>query len=292
MTAAAGRSGFTDGFYTSQDGLRLYYRDYDTFRGASTPVLCLTGLTRNSKDFAELARRLAVSRRVVCPDLRGRGRSQYDRRWRRYNARTYLDDIRHLLAALNLHRVVIVGTSLGGILAMAMTAAMPSAVAGAVLNDVGPEIASEGLGRIASYVGDSRRHADWEAAARHLRGIQPDLPADNDEDWMGLARRTYREDGEGGIYADWDTALAKPLLRDRHVKYDLWPLFRGLRRVPLVAVRGALSDVLSVPTFERMAGELANLVAVTVAGVGHAPGLGEPEVLKAIDALLAEVDGT
>ncbi len=127
--------------YTSGDGLRLFYRAYGPADSAALPVLCLPGLTRHSGDFAGLATRLAAAgRRVVCPDLRGRGRSEYARDWRTYDPAYYLDDIRALLALEQIGRAVIVGTSMGGLLAMAMGVAMPSVLAGIVINDVGPDI--------------------------------------------------------------------------------------------------------------------------------------------------------
>ena len=254
------------------------------------PVLCLAGLTRNRKDFHGLARRLAARRRVLCPDYRGRGRSDYDADWRRYQARTYVNDIRHLLAAVNVHRSVVVGTSMGGILAAAMAVAVPSAVAGAVLNDVGPDIDRKGLGRIVAYVQNAEPQADWSAAVRHLRRVLPDLPADSDEAWLEIAKATYRQGDLGRLYVDWDPALVKPLLADSGQDLDLWPLFRALAGRPVVAVRGAKSDILSGATLGRMEEALPGLVAVTVAGVGHAPSLMESEVWSAIDALLAGFD--
>lgn len=287
MTAASdpGR-GFRERHYTSQDGLRLYFRDYGDPSSTATPVLCLSGLTRNSRDFHGVALRLSAARRVLCPDYRGRGRSQYDRDWRRYAPRTYLDDIRHLLAAVNLHRVVVIGTSLGGILAAAMAVAMPCAVAGAVLNDVGPEIGRDGLERIIAYMRDDRPQADWSRAARHLREVFPDLPADDEDGWLEIARGTYRECGDGLLRIDWDPAIVKPLLRRRDRSPDLWPLFRALGRIPAVVLRGATSNILGEATVKRMTGEIPGLTAVTVGGVGHAPSLAEPEAAEAIDGIL------
>jgi pimeloyl-ACP methyl ester carboxylesterase len=284
-----GDQGFRERTYTSQDGLRLYYRDYGDPLGTAVPVLCLAGLTRNCKDFHGLALRLSRSRRVVCPDYRGRGRSAYDPDWRRYQPRTYVDDVRHLLAVTNVHRVLVIGTSLGGILAAAMAVAVPSAVAGAVLNDVGPEIDADGLQRIVAYVRDQQPQPDWAHAARHLEANLPDLGIRDDKGWLALARNTYREGDDGRVHVDWDPALVKPLLTGDGRATDLWPLFKALRRVPVLAVRGAKSDILSEATLERMAETLPGLARVTVKGVGHAPALVEPECLEAIDAVLAEI---
>ncbi len=289
MGPAAENGEFRERTYTSQDGLRLYFRDYGDPAAAAVPVLCLPGLTRNSKDFDGLARRLAQTRRVICPDYRGRGRSQYDDTWRRYVPRTYVDDLRHLLAAANLHRVVVVGTSLGGILAAALAVAMPCAVAAAVLNDVGPDIESDGLERIIAYMRSVPSMPDWQSAADYLRRALPDLPASTDHGWLDIARATFREGEDGTLHVDWDPALVKPLLAARGEDMDLWPLFRALSGVPVVAVRGARSDLLSQATLQRMADEIPGLVTVTVAGVGHAPSLLEPEVREAFDALFTRI---
>ncbi len=273
--------------FLSQDGLSLCYRDYGDPLWPAPPVLCLAGLTRNSKDFHALASRLANrGRRVLSLDYRGRGRSDYDPDWRRYHPRSYLDDVRHLLIAANLDRVVVVGTSLGGALAMAMAVAMPTRLAGAVLNDVGPEVNAAGLAPIMRYLADRRPLPDWHAAADRLRSYFPDLPARSEEEWVGYAKMTFREEA-GRIRPDWDPNIVKPLLSTWRTPPDLWPVFRALGRVPLVILRGETSRILTADTFRRMAEEMPLAMAVTVADVGHAPTLGEPEAKAAIDALLA-----
>lgn len=285
----AAEQGFRERSLTSQDGLNLYYRDYGDALAPAIPVLCLPGLTRNSKDFHVVATRLSLMRRVVCPDYRGRGRSTYDPNWRNYQPRKYVEDLRHLLAATNLHRVVIIGTSLGGILAAAMAVAMPATVAAVVLNDVGPEIDMGGLERIIAYVRDVQSQPDWAHAAGHLRETLPDLGIKEEKGWLALARNTYKEGEDGRLHADWDPALVQPLLAGRREHIDLWPIFKAMRRVPVLVVRGAKSDILSAATMDRMAEALPTLNRVTVAGVAHAPSLNEPECLEAIDALLAQI---
>ncbi len=287
------RPGFREGFLTAQDGLRLYYRDYghdDRVRERRrTPVLCLPGLARNAKDFHDLALRLAGERRVICPDYRGRGRSGYDPNWRNYEARTYVNDLRHLLAALNLHRVIVIGTSLGGLLAMALAVAAPTALAGVVINDVGPEVDARGLERIVAYLRGCGPQPDWQAAGQYLRGALPNLPIDSDEGWIRLARNTYREGEDGLLHPDWDPNMVKALLRHREPPPDMWPLYRALQRVPVLALRGGASDVLTAETFARMKAEKPDLVQVTLAGVGHPPFLHQPPALSAIDAFLASL---
>ncbi len=275
--------------FAAQDGLQLYFRDYGDPGSAATPVLCLGGLTRNARDFDALARRLAGKRRVLCLDLRGRGRSDYDPDWRNYVPATYLNDIAHLLAVAGVHRVVVVGTSLGGVLAMAMGAAMPSALAGAVLNDIGPEIERGGLDPILSYIRVDRPQPDWESAVRTIRTLLPDLAFQDEAMFEAMARNTWREGGDGLLHFDWDVNIVRPALADGGATADLWPFFRGLRRVPLLAFRGAASTILSADCFARMAGERPDAGMVTVPRTGHAPTLGEPECIAALDAFLGRL---
>ncbi len=275
--------------FAAQDGLQLYFRDYGDPDSAATPVLCLGGLTRNARDFDALARRLAGERRVLCLDLRGRGRSDYDPDWRNYVPATYLNDIAHLLAVAGVHRVVVVGTSLGGVLAMAMGAAMPSALAGAVLNDIGPEIERGGLDPILSYIRVDRPQPDWESAVRTIRTLLPDLAFQDEAMFEAMARNTWREGGDGLLHFDWDVNIVRPALADGGATADLWPFFRGLRRVPLLAFRGAASTILSADCFARMAGERPDAGMVTVPRTGHAPTLGEPECIAALDAFLGRL---
>lgn len=275
--------------FRSQDDLALYYRDYGDPLSPKTPLLCLSGLTRNAKDFERLALRIAAERRVLSPDYRGRGRSQYDPDWRNYRPETYLNDIRHLLIAANVHRFIAVGTSLGGILAMALGTLMPKALVGVVLNDVGPEVASPGLARILDYIGADRPQPDWAHASAHLKLMFPKLGLTEEADWLRLAEGTYRAGEDGLLHFDWDTALARPIVGSRGEVPPMWPLFRSLRKLPALAVRGANSDVLSETTFEAMAREKPDLVRVTVPGVGHTPTLEEPATRAALDGFLARL---
>jgi pimeloyl-ACP methyl ester carboxylesterase len=289
MIPAAGAMEFRERRYTCQDGLSLYFRDYGDAASPLAPVVCLPGLTRNSKDFGALARRLSVSRRVLCPDYRGRGRSQYDTEWRRYHPRSYIDDVRHLMVVNNVHRAVFVGTSMGGIVAAGLAVAAPTLVAGVILNDVGPVIETDGIGKIVDYVRDTRVQPGWDAAVRHLKETFPDRPATSDSEWLAIAQATYRETDDGTLRVDWDPDLVKPLRAAGAIEIDLWPIFGALRHIPTVAIRGALSDVLSAETLTGLQSFLPSMAAITIDGVGHAPSLAEPEALLAIDELLARV---
>ena len=279
-------SGYRERHFTSQDGLQLYYRDYGEPLASKTAVLCLAGLTRNSADFHDLALRLAGERRVLCPDYRGRGRSDYDPDWRNYDPRTYVNDVSHLLAATGVERVIVVGTSLGGLLAMGLAALRPLSVAAVVLNDIGPEIEGSGLARIFDYVARDCPMPDMVHAARFLKHSLPHLAPKADADWwLRMAERTYRKREDGLLHFDWDLRLARPLTRQR-AETDLWALYRGLARIPTLALRGALSDVFSEKALRRMALEKPDLVCVTVPDMGHTPTLCEPEAASALDAFL------
>jgi pimeloyl-ACP methyl ester carboxylesterase len=274
----------------AQDGLELFFRDYGDPLAPGTPVLCLGGLARNSKDFDHLAGRLSEKRRVICPDYRGRGRSAYDPDWRNYQPEVYLRDLIHLLTACNLHKVAVCGTSMGGLLAMGLAVATPTALAGVILNDIGPDLTSSGLSRILEYVGVDRPQPDWDAAVTHLRSLLPRLGLDSENKWRRFAEATYRKGDDGLLHYDWDVALAKELIRSGGTTLDLWKLYGALRRLPVLAFRGALSDVLSEASFARMAEVKPDLIQVTLPSVGHTPMLNEPQAETAIDAFLAGLD--
>lgn len=281
-------SQYRERHYTSQDNLRLYYREYGEPSGA-TPVLCLGGLTRNSKDFHELALRLCAQRRVLCPDYRGRGLSAYDADWRNYQVRTYLDDIRHLLTVAEVHRAVVIGTSMGGILAMGMAAAYPTVLAGTVLNDVGPQVEMVGLMHIIEYIRVDRPQPDLDSAIETIRRMLPRIAFRDPAVWRKMVENTYRLGDDGMLHFDWDVSLVRPLIEPQEPAPDLWPLFRALRRTPVLALRGEISEILSEATFAAMAREMPGLAQLTVAGTGHTPTLSEPEVQQAIDGFLARL---
>lgn len=278
---------FREEWRPSADGLELYTRIYDGAGPNAPAVLCLPGLTRNSRDFEDLAAHLVSRYRVVCPDLRGRGRSAWDPKWQNYHPGSYLSDLAALLTELRLARVAIIGTSLGGLLAMLLPAVRPGVVAGMVLNDIGPEIDPVGAARIRGYAGRSPPVNTWNDAVAQLRTIfgtaWPDLP---DDKWSRLARRSYREDPAGRPVLDVDPNVGEALRAAPAAAGDLWPVFATLGAVPILAIRGALSDILSETTFARMQRERPDLRALTVVNRGHVPLLDEPECLRAIDDFL------
>jgi pimeloyl-ACP methyl ester carboxylesterase len=281
------RESYRERRYTAQDGLSLYYRDYGDPLSRRPPVLCLGGLARNAKDFHGFAARLARERRVVCPDYRGRGRSDYDPDWRNYRPEVYVNDLFHLLAAANLHGAVVCGLSLGGLLAMGLSVLAPAQLAAVILDDVGPEVDAAGLARIRDYVGRDHPQPDWPAAVAEVKRLFPNLGIKDQDGWRRFAEATFRDGDDGQLHVDWDVALAKALANDRH---DLWAYYRALGPFPVLAFRGALSDVLSADTFARMAEAKPDLIRVTVPGVGHVPLLDHPEVEQAIDDFLDNID--
>ena len=282
--------GFRERQITAQDGLRLYVRDYGDPLASATPVVCLGGLTRNSKDYHALALGLAGKRRVVCPDYRGRGRSAYDRDWRNYRPDVYVRDLMQMLAALNVHHAVICGTSLGGLLAMGLAAAAPTLLAGVILNDIGPDVDPKGLARILRYIGENKPQADWDAATGHVKTLYDHLNLESEADWRRYADATFHEGEDGLLHYDWDVALAKPLLRNRGQDIDLWRLYGALKRIPVLAIRGGRSDILTEQTFARMAHFKPDLIQLTVPEAGHTPPLDHGPAADAIGGFLADLD--
>jgi pimeloyl-ACP methyl ester carboxylesterase len=276
-----------DRYWTSNDGLRLHYRDYAGSRDWP-PLICLHGLTRNAGDFGDLALRFAGQRRVIVPDFRGRGLSDYDPFPARYAPPTYASDILQLMDLLGIERAVFIGTSLGGLVTMAIAAFTQERIAGTVLNDVGPKLEESGLERIRSYVGSPALFHSWSTAAHYIaRGNRVMHPRYDEHDWLKMAHRVCRRAGAEIVF-DYDMAIADNVLAAAAAPTaDAWPYFRALAHAPLLVLRGELSDLLSDETAVRMAAEHPEAELVRVQGVGHAPDLDEPEAVAAIERLLA-----
>lgn len=229
-------------------------------------------------------------RRVVALDYRGRGRSAYDPHKNNYRPEIYLDDALQVITALGLHPVVLCGTSFGGILSMALTVARPGTVAGVILNDIGPDFDTKATGDVVALIRNARPLADWHTAVVQLKQALPDLNLENDEAWLRFAKGTYRQGEDGRLHPDWDAKAMEAIPTDPKAVPDLWPYFHALRRYPVLAIRGALSEFLSQKTMERMKEAKPDLRMATVPGRGHAPILNEPEATKAIDEFLHEID--
>lgn len=280
-----------DGTWHSDDGLTLHYRNYPgPADGTRLPVLCLHGLTRNARDFAALAEDLAATRRVIVPEMRGRGRSAYAPDSASYTPPTYVADVELLLTQQRIERFCVVGTSMGGLMTMMMAQSRPGRIAAAVMNDIGPEVDAEGLGRISGYVGQGRSYPTWLHAARGLAATHgsafPDYALDH---WLDLAKRTMVVSQSGRIVFDYDMAIAEPFSKPGNAAPpNLWLAFEALRDVPMLVVRGELSDLLSADTVKQMQVRNPAMRSLTVPRIGHAPTLDEPEVRAAIHALFAD----
>lgn len=282
---------FVDRFWSSRDGLKLHYRDY-AGRDDRPPLVCLPGLTRNARDFAELADRLAGEWRVLCPELRGRGDSAYAKDSSSYNPQQYLEDLGALFEEAGVTRFVSIGTSLGALLTMMIGLAMPGVLAGAVLNDAGPELGQAGIERIRGYVGQGRSFPTWMHAARALEEVHGHaFPNAGVADWLAAAKRVMTLSSNGRIVFDYDMKIAEPFMTAdfSQLPQVLWPGFESLASIPVLIVRGALSEVLSAQTLVEMQRRMPSADVVTVEGVGHAPTLGEPEAAAAIDRLLSRI---
>ena len=279
---------YTERKVTSFDNLSLYIRDYGNPRDSRAPLLCLGGLTRNCKDFEALAECYSADgRRVICPDYRGRGQSDYDTDWRNYDPRTYIRDIQDVMAALNVHHIIVIGTSLGGILGMGMAVAMPSTLVAVVMNDVGPKVETGGLGFIVNYIRKDSPHDDWDNAVTTIKTMLPNLKFQDESIWLKMAQNTFREGEDGRLYFDWDVDIVKPMLKSSYTIPDMWPLFRALKHVPTLVLRGAESDILSRKTFRQMQDVKPDMIGVEIPGVGHVPTLAEPESRAALEAFFA-----
>ncbi len=283
-------SGYVDGYWWSSDDLRLHYRDY-AGPADRPPIICIPGLTRNCRDWEPVAERLAGKWRVIALSLRGRGESGYAKDALSYVPLSYMQDIERLLIELNITRFVAFGTSLGGIVTMLMAATRPDRLAGALINDIGPQIEKEGLDRIKSYVGKSNSWPTWLHAARYVAEanaeVYPDYTLDQ---WIAMAKRVLRLTPNGRIIPDYDARIALPFKAPvGEAPFDLWPTLEGLKDVPTLIVRGGASDLFSAETANEMLKRMPKAKLVTVPRTGHAPLLDEPEAVAGIDTLLAEV---
>lgn len=273
--------------FVAPDGIGLAWQE----EGAGLPVLCLPGLTRNGADFDELAAALNGRVRLIRLTLRGRGASDRDPDPTRYSIPVEAGDVVAFLDHLGLERVTIIGTSRGGLIAMVLAAIAKPRLAGVLLNDIGPELAPEGLAAILSYLGVAPRPMGLDEAAAALEarmcGRFPCLPR---EKWRSLARRWFDETPEGQVALNYDPRIRDNIEATAGLPAaDMWPLFDALAGVPVAVVRGANSDLLSAATVAEMRARRPDLIVAEVPDRGHVPFLDEPEALAALDALLARV---
>ncbi|MCL4765051.1 MAG: alpha/beta hydrolase [Hyphomicrobiaceae bacterium] len=290
MGPAAAWNDFT---FSARDGLRLYARRYPAPGSHLRPVLCLPGLTRNSRDFHDIAMALSSGERaraVYALDSRGRGSSQYDRDWRNYAVPIEMLDVEDLVTLLGLESPAIIGTSRGGLVAMVLAAAQPTAVGAVVLNDIGPVIERGGLIRIAGYVGSMPLPSSWEDAANMVAEMnRRAFPAVRQDQWAEIARQWFNE-ANGRPAPGYDPNLARSFSVTDGPIPALWPQFMALARVPLLVIRAENSDILSAATVQQMRARHPQCASLTVAGQGHAPLLKDAETIAAIAGFLADVD--
>src|SRR5579863_4678964 len=241
-------------WFESHDGLKLFARLYPGPSPAAPLLLCLHGLMRNSRDFEEVALHFAAHQRVLVPDVRGRGFSARDPQVSNYQLPVYVQDLMTLLAGVGAPRVGIIGTSMGGLMALLLSVLQPQLVAGVVLNDVGPQVEPAGLERIRGYAGRAAPVASWAEAIAQVRSIYGEAwPGLSEARWEKIARASYRADARGVLQADADARIAEPLRANAAAAApDLWPLWDTLAALPVLAIRGARSDILSAATLERM----------------------------------------
>lgn len=285
---------YEDKYWWAADGLRLHYRDYaaDAEYADRPPLLCLHGLTRNARDHASFADRYAGKWRVICPEMRGRAESAYAKDPMTYVPLTYVQDVERLLTDLALKKFVAVGTSMGGIMTMIMAPTHRDRLAGVLLNDIGPTIEKEGLDRIKGYVGTGGSHQTWVHAARALaEGQASNYPDYKLDDWLAMAKRLYRLNSSGRIVLDYDMRIAEPFkVPGNEAGVDMWPVMAAFKDIPTLILRGALSDLMSDATGQRMVRDIGGSAEfVTISRVGHTPTLDEPQSIAAVDRLLERV---
>jgi pimeloyl-ACP methyl ester carboxylesterase len=290
-----------DVFYSARDGLRLHAADYgrhDPLTRGRLPIVCLPGLTRNTRDFHDLAmivsRHPKAPRRVVSFDYRGRGQSAWDKEPAHYTITTEAEDILNGMAALGLEHAIFIGTSRGGLIMHVLAATRPGVMAAGVLNDIGPVIEGAGLAQIKAYLSRTPKPADWSQAAKVLADAHgKSFPALSDADWDDFARSVYVE-RNGKLTPDYDPALLEGLkgLDLNTPLPTLWPQFEGLGAMPLLALRGEHSTLLSAQTLDEMKARVPHLETHTIEGHGHAPILHLSGIPELLTRFFASVDKT
>lgn len=281
---------YQDHFYRSgDDRLTLYARIYEA---DGPPLLLMHGLTRNSADFENLAAHLAGKHKLIIADQRGRGRSDYDPQPENYTPATYVDDMTALIDGLQLRNLGLIGTSMGGLMAMMMAATEPQRFNSLILNDIGPVVEQDGLDRIKSYVGEHAPFESWQQAADHCRKVHGGaMVGYGEQDWLSFAKRTCEQLPGGRIRFAYDPAISEGLsgIQQTAVPPDLWPMWDELASIPTLIVHGAVSDIMSPATIAEMQRRHSGPIsAVAIADRGHTPMLDEAAALSAIVSFLKD----
>ncbi|MBW6418645.1 alpha/beta fold hydrolase [Celeribacter sp. PS-C1] len=275
-------------YFTTSDGLRLAY----DVQGAGIPVLCLAGLTRNMDDFEPVVDHFAGDAQIIRLDSRGRGASDHDPNMMNYSIPQESADALALLDHLGIDKAAILGTSRGGLIAMALAVTAKARLSGVLLNDIGPEMDPQGLSHIMDYLGRPSAYRSFEDAADKLpKALGAQFPNLSRDQWLTYARRIWSE-GDSRLQLRYD-----PRLRDAIEAQsvtgalpDLWPLFEAFDGLPLALLRGENSDLLPRSTFDEMQRRRPDMIAVEVKDRGHVPFLDEPESLDVIARFLARID--
>ena len=281
------KMGFDEGCLLVDGGLSIYFRVYGT-ETDKTPILCLPGFWRSSKDFDDLAVRLGRERRVITPDMRGRGRSSYSKDVGDYEFEKLLSDVWRLLKLLGVNRVIVVGVTLGGLMGLQMAARSPHKIAGLVLNDIAPERpAKPGGGR---PLPQTTEELSFDAVVAHLRGEYGAVfPGVSDDFWVALAKRGFRQTESGNFIRDYDPLTNKATMSLVERKPTFWDEWRALGEVPALVVRAELSDFMDDEVCERMIQYKPDATIKMVHGCGHPPMMDEPEFLDGLDAFLKDL---
>ncbi len=287
---------WSEGHYSSHDGLRLYARRYAAPKSGFRPVLCLPGLTRNAKDFHLLATYLSETagrkRDVYCIDYRGRGQSDHDSNWGNYTPYIELLDTLNFMTIAGLHEACVIGTSRGGIIAMLMAVMRPTAISVCILNDIGPVIETGGLARIKGYVGKTPVPASWEEAGAIIKNMNEQFfPYIEDDEWEQIARQMFA-DADGRPQSDYDPKLANAMEKIDLTKKipKMWPQFQALAHAPTLVLRGENSDLLGEATVAQMAKCHSAMTAHTVPDQGHPPLLRDHLTMELIGKFIASAD--
>lgn len=282
--------------YTSNDGLSLYAKSYGA-DDAPLTALCMHGLTRNHKDFEPMIEALlsaGLNVRFIAVDVRGRCQSDNDTNLENYTPATYAGDMVTLLNHLDIDKVVLIGTSMGGLMSMVMMSMIPDRILGVAMNDIGPELDQRGLDRISGYVGGNTTQPDWDTAGKAVASVQQvAFPDYSHEDWVAFAKRTYRENSDGSLELDYDPAIGRTVSDVKPTPETnalMWQLFNGMKPAPLLLFRGELTDLLTADIAEKMIETHGNAKLVTVPRVGHAPLLDEAEVVSALTSFLKSLE--
>jgi pimeloyl-ACP methyl ester carboxylesterase len=274
---------------SARDGLRLSAMEWPG-PAERTPLLCLTGICRTARDYAALAARHAGRRRVVALDYAGHGDSARATDPHRYAPEALIRDVLDMMAALHLHRVALVGTSFGGLAAMAIGVMRPASLAAVALNDIGPAIEPLGREAVVDFIGRDPEFASMDEAIAWLRVHHPPLPLLDDAGWRAFAERTYEPGADGRLHPRWDIRVGEQAVGpDAGPPPDLWPFFGSLSRLPMMLVWGEASRLLSAATVAAMARARPDMGVVALPGTGHAPTLDEPSAVAALDAFLDAV---